>query len=131
MKRETKNKIKDLFSKSKYFILIENDLFDISNRLKEIDEGYFIVFNTNKNKYEVHNAFNKMGTFCFMVPYKHLDIRTYYYCLKTRIENSDKLIEEMNRKNKEKEKQNKKYFENEMKARAYDTRSIFMKEERM
>ena len=37
----------------------------------------------------------------------------------------------MNRKNKEKEKQNKKYFENEMKARAYDTRSIFMKEERM
>jgi len=131
MKREVENKIKDLFTNSKYFLLIEKDLYNISGRLKEIDKGYFIVYNTKKEKYEIHNAFNKRGTYCFTSPYKSLDNRTYDYCLKTRIENSDKLIREMEKQNENKEKQKNNSFLNEVKARAYDTRSIFMKDERI
>ena len=33
-------------------IRIENDLFEIAKRLKTIDSGYIVVFNTKKHRYE-------------------------------------------------------------------------------
>ena len=35
-------------------IKIESDIFEISKRVKDIDENYYIVFDTKKNKYELH-----------------------------------------------------------------------------
>jgi hypothetical protein len=37
-------------------IKIENDLFDICNRIKEIDDGYFIIYDTEKDRFEVHST---------------------------------------------------------------------------
>lgn len=127
----TNYKIKDKCSNSKYYILVEKDLFHIATRLKNIDNGYFILYNTKKNKYEVHNHNNLLGTYCFSVPYKTLDARTYYYALETRIENSDKLYLELEKEKEKKQKLRKEEFKREIQAIAYDTRSIFMKEERM
>ena len=39
-------------------IKIESDVFNIINRIKEIDDGYFIMYNTNSKKFEVHNEKN-------------------------------------------------------------------------
>ena len=36
-------------------IEIKEDLFDIVNRLKEIDDGYFVLYDLKKCRYEVHN----------------------------------------------------------------------------
>lgn len=82
---------------------IENDTFDICDRLKSIDEGYFVVFNTKRDRYEVHNSFQR-ETFCFVVPYKQLDSRTIDFCLKTRRQNAAQIFEEIDKHNQDMEK---------------------------
>lgn len=57
-------------------IKIENDVFDIANRIKNIDRKYVIYFNTTKNQFEVHNLSQKQDTYCLRVPYPVLDDRT-------------------------------------------------------
>ncbi len=91
-------------------IRIENDLFGIVARLKSIDEGYFVVFNTQKQVFEVHNDRQRGSTFSLSVPYPSLDVRTVTLVQKTRVENAAKLFAET-------EKENAALFEKE-KARA-------------
>lgn len=38
-----------------FYTRIENDALDIAARLKEIDDGYFIVYNGYFKRLEVHN----------------------------------------------------------------------------
>ena len=77
---------------------IFSEPFDVCDRLKSIDDGYFVVFNVKRDRYEVHNN-RQTDTFCFVVPYDKLDSRTVDYCLKTRVQNVDKLIKEMDEQN--------------------------------
>ena len=84
-------------------IKIYEDVFDITTRLKEIDKDYFVVFNTQKNKYEVHNKSQK-NTYCLSVPFSGLDSRTIDLTLKTRRENIDKLLKEIEQNNETIEK---------------------------
>ena len=73
---------------------ITTDVFDILSRLKAIDNNYFIVYNTNKQRYKVHNSGQKR-TFFLVVPFNKIDARLVPYVRKTRRENADKLIKEM------------------------------------
>lgn len=84
-------------------IKIYEDVFDITTRLKEIDKDYFVVFNTQKNKYEVHNKSQK-NTYCLSVPFSGLDSRTIDLTLKTRRENIDKILKEIEQNNEKIEK---------------------------
>ena len=92
-------------------IKIQNDVHDISKRLKEIDESYFVVFNTATNHFEVHSTKQKQ-TFCLNVPYAVLDKRTIDLTLKTRRENFDKILAEIDKQNEELDKQNQKQIKN-------------------
>lgn len=75
-------------------IKIENDVFDIAHRLKSIDSGYFVVYDTVRQKYEVHNTGNIGNTYCLTVPYKSLDARVVDLVNKTRKERFDKIFED-------------------------------------
>ncbi|HHW89402.1 MAG TPA: hypothetical protein GX745_00655 [Clostridiales bacterium] len=75
-------------------IKIDNDLYDIANRLKSIDSGYFVVYDTSRQKYEVHNSDNIGNTYCLTVPYERLDARTVDLVNKTRRERFDKIFED-------------------------------------
>ena len=86
-------------------IKIYEDVFDITKRLKEIDRNYFVVFNTKKQKFEVHNKSQK-NTYCLSVPYNTLDIRTIFLTLKSRRENIDKILEEIDVNNQKLEQEN-------------------------
>lgn len=86
---------------------IYSDPFDICDRLKSINEGYFVVFNTKRNRYEVHNFF-QADTFCFVVPYSQLDSRTVDYCLKTQRKNADAIFAEVDKVNAELQKESEK-----------------------
>lgn len=79
--------------------VVENDMFDIANRLKKIDDKYFIVRNFVKHRYEVHYKRN-FNSLELVVPYDILDERTIYLVLKTRMENRHKILEEMEKENK-------------------------------
>ena len=78
---------------------IESDNYFISNRLKEIDSSYEVYYNIATASYEVHSSEQQKSSYCFRVPYNQLDERTLFYAKKTRSENRDKIIKEIERSN--------------------------------
>lgn len=83
----------------KNYLKIEGDVFFIDKRLKEIDKSYFILFNLQKGVYEIHSNDQPKSSYCFTCPYPVLDERTIDFALKTRAQNRDKIIEEIERDN--------------------------------
>jgi len=80
--------------------LVEDDLYSISKRIREIDPGYFILYNRSSGKHEVHHMAQPPGeTFCLTVPYAQLDARLLDLVRETRIERLHELIEKMHRTN--------------------------------
>lgn len=86
-------------------IRIEHDLFDISIRLKEIDSGYFVLYDTKSLLYELHNNRYK-PSLQLVFPYKNLDARAISHTLKTRIERREQLMLEMDKHNDRLEREN-------------------------
>ena len=83
--------------------------------MKEIDKGYFLLYNEAKNRFEVHHKDGRPDTFCLALPYDELDARTLDYVQKTRIANIDKLIAEIDKQNENLEKARVKRILNQMK----------------
>lgn len=84
-------------------IRIENDLFDVAKRLKEIDSNYRLYFNCEKKRFEI---FGKNGLEV-VVPFSKLDNRTIVHTRKTRLENKKRLIAEIEKANEIAEKAKK------------------------
>ena len=72
-------------------IKIDDDVFNITERIKEIDEGYYVIYNTSSKKFEVHNKYTK-NKYCLTIPYSQLDVRTIKLINKTHIRNYKKII---------------------------------------
>lgn len=85
---------------------IKKDLFNIVSRIKKIDNGYFIIFNKLKNRYEVHNKKQKGNTLAFCCDDLTLDKNVLIKAHKTSVRNSKKLIKDMIRNNEELDKKN-------------------------
>lgn len=75
-------------------IKISNDAFNIAERIKALNPHYFIVFNTKKQLFEVHNAKQHSNTFCITCE-NGLNFNVINKLRKTRIENIEKLIKEI------------------------------------
>ena len=88
-------------------IKISNDVYNIAKRIKEIDKFYYIVFNTSNNKFEVHNSNQNGGSFCLTLPYTFLDERTLNLVNQTRVENIERILNEIENENKLKESADK------------------------
>lgn len=76
---------------------VENDLFGIADRLRAIDEGYFVL--RTDDGFEVHNSLQRGSTFALKVPYPELDERTVRLVRKTRRERFAALLAETERQN--------------------------------
>ncbi len=72
-------------------ILIKNDLFDISSRLKEIDPSYEVYFETELQKFTLWARGKRQLVF----PFENLDARALTHTRKTRVERIDELIKEI------------------------------------
>ena len=79
-------------------VKIVGDVYDVADRLREIDDGYYPVYNLTKHRYEIHHARQK-PTLCVVLPYDSLDCRAIDKVLRTRIENVEKFILEMDKHN--------------------------------
>lgn len=89
-------------------VVIEHDLFDVAARLKAIDDGYFVVYDKSKHRFEVHNRRQRGSTFALSVPYPCLDARTVELVRKTRAENAHRLFREMEEENERRAKTERK-----------------------
>ena len=75
-------------------IKIKSDAFNIVERIKKIDKGYYAVYNTTKNRYEIHNKSQKTNTFCIVCD-NGLNFNVINKLRKTRIENMQNIIAEI------------------------------------
>ncbi len=78
-------------------MLIKSDVFDIADRLKEIDPNYTLHYNRRLKRFELRG---KGGALTLVFPYKEIDARMVSHARRTRIERSKALIEEMERNNR-------------------------------
>lgn len=78
-------------------MLIENDVFDIASRLKEIDATYDVRYNKITKKFELHGG--KPYGLILVFPYERLDQRALVHARKTRIERLAQIIEEIDMNN--------------------------------
>lgn len=99
---------------------IESDVFDICERIKVIDENYFVLFNLNSNKFEIHNSKYK-NSYCLTIPYRQLDSRVIELLHSTDIRNYDKIIKNLDVENEKNEKQ---AFEKAKEMNDYKIREI-------
>ena len=79
-------------------IKISCDAFDICNRIKSLDSGYFVIFDTVKKRFEIHNKNQYVNTFCITVE-GELDCRVINKLRKTSRENAMRLLEEIEKSN--------------------------------
>jgi len=78
-----------------YLERINEDLFDIASRLKEIDSRYELYFNKMLGRFEIHAN----GVLQLAVPFDRLDARTLGFARETRLENMRALLERMDNEN--------------------------------
>lgn len=74
---------------------IDEDLFDIAHRLKEVDDRYELYFNRRKARFEIHAD----GALQLAVPYDRLDARTIQLAKSTRLEYAENLLASIEREN--------------------------------
>lgn len=84
-------------------IKIESDVFDISKRIKEINEGYFIMYNLDNGKYELHCT-DQPNSYCFSYPFENLDFRFIDMIYRTNIVHIDNIVQEIDINNNKIEK---------------------------
>ena len=80
-------------------IRINNDLYDIALRVKEIDPRYEIYFETEFQKFKLWAEWKRQLT----IPFENLDERVLVYTRKTRVENVEEVIKEIDSSNEKHE----------------------------
>ena len=100
---------------------VESDCLEIVRRIKAIDEDYFVMFNIATHKFELHSRAQCGGSYCLTFPFDTLDERAVDLVLKTRVQNSDRLFEEMERENRELERRQTKAVLNDFEEKIYDS----------
>lgn len=88
-------------------VQLTGDLHDICGRLKEIDAGYYVMFDGKQKRFEVHHKGQKGNTLCVTLPYDRLDARAVTYVRQTRAERLRQVIAEMDRENERAEREAK------------------------
>ncbi len=83
----------------KRFFVVDSDCLGIVQRLKEIDKDYFLVFDLDKKKFELHNSSQVQDTYCLTFEFEQIDERMLEQTLRTRVQNSDAFFEEMEKEN--------------------------------
>ena len=80
-------------------VKIESDVFDIVNRIKEIDDGYYIVYNLKTGKFELHNSNQLISSYCLTIPYTEIDEKILNLIHASSVCNIGNIIDEIDNNN--------------------------------
>lgn len=83
------------------------DVYNISKRIKNIEKGYYVVYDTLKQKFEVHSSSQMGSSYCLTLPYDKLDERTLKYVRSTMSTNIDEILNKIENDNQILESANK------------------------
>lgn len=80
MKENYQHEVRVRTEKRPYLIPIFSHIYDIPRRVHEYDSSFFVVFNTNIQKYEIHSLeYPGDNTISCTIPYEELDERTLHH----------------------------------------------------
>lgn len=75
-----------------------NDLFDVAKRINRVDKNYFVVFNKDKNRFEVHHKKQRGTSLSFIVNGK-LNASVIKKAIKTSIKFADEILKQVEKEN--------------------------------
>lgn len=84
---------------------IRGDVFDVADRLKEIDGDYYPVYNLTKKRFEIHHR-GRRKSLQLVLPYDSLDARAIQRVKETRREWVENMLRDMDIQNAKAEKNN-------------------------
>ena len=102
-------------------VKIKNDSFNINERIKALDSGYYVVYNSVEHRFEVHNKKQKSSSFCIICD-NGLNCTVLDKLRKTKIENIQKLLDEIEESNLRNENEAKRV---EMDKAEFKAREMF------
>lgn len=113
-----------------YKEIVTTSVTSIPERLKEYDKSFFVVYNHQSHKFEVHSTDNLFDTYCFTVPFNELDSRTIDLVKKndTKNKGAREIEKEINDHNDKIEREKKKAQKNWIEDIARETHSAFKKD---
>lgn len=79
------------------------DVYNISKRIKNIDRDYYVVYDTSRQKYEVHNKSQLGSSYCLTLPFNNLDERALTFVMETQSTNIDRILNQIENNNKSRE----------------------------
>jgi hypothetical protein len=89
---------------------VTGNALDIPQRLKEMNGGYFVMFNTILQKFEIWHRGSGEGTLECVLPYEALDARALRHVRKHRIERQAQLLREVEEHNRRLEEQSRRQW---------------------
>lgn len=84
-------------------IKICEDVYNISKRIKYIDRDYYVVYDTSKQVFEIHNSAQFGTSYCLTLPFDELDERALKHVLKTQSANIDEILGTIENDNNQRE----------------------------
>ena len=85
---------------SRHRVPVVNNALDIPQRLKEMDEGYFVMFNTAVQRFEIWHSDGREGVLECVLPYDALDARALRHVREHRMERQEQLMREVEEHNR-------------------------------
>lgn len=83
-------------------IIVKNDVFNISKRIKHINRDYFVIFDENKKIFQILN--NKE---IITLPFKTLDERVLVFLINRQNKTNYEILNEIEEHNQKLDKENK------------------------
>ena len=122
-------KIMDSLHGKPHLRLVETNAYRIPERIQEHDPNLFVVFNTKRQRFEIHTLANKDGqTFGFMYPHDVLDARALFLVRKYNFHlRGRKLINEIEEQQERFERQIERQRRNELHGIAEEMYPYFRK----
>lgn len=111
-----------------HLIPVFTNVYRIPERLKELDENFFVVFNTKKQMFEIHSLANKGDTYGITIPLQELDARVFPIVRRANLRVRGKeIFREIDRHNERLKKSNERRNRDEIRALAGEVKSAFAK----
>lgn len=129
MKEKKRNEIFRRLQYRPFMHLVEDNVLGIPKRIEEYDADMFVVFNSLKQKYELHSIQFSGDTFQLTFPYDELDARALRHVWENDLAVHGKHIFNRIEKDEEKAKKDKdREMKNWIQDVASETRSMFAKD---
>jgi hypothetical protein len=78
---------------------VVRSVHDIPERLKEVADSLFVMYNRDSGRYEVHDRDQDGGTLACVLPFDELDYRALEYVRERHVARFDKLAKEIDQHN--------------------------------